>query len=189
MTDLRTGFAQSLNTAAVRLQEQVGRDQVIALAKEMGIGSPLSPHPSLALGSTEANLLELTAAYAAVLADVRRVEPYAVRAARTPGGATFRRRPAASPRPDWPRPAIMDLLFEAMRSGTGSAAALDVPVFGKTGTTQDYRDAWFIGFTEDLVVGVWVGNDDHAPMNGVTGGGLPAQIWRSFVAEALQATR
>jgi penicillin-binding protein 1A len=186
LTDLRTAFAQSLNTAAVRLQEQVGRDQVIALAREMGIRSPLPPHPSLALGSAEAPLLELTAAYAAVLADVRRVEPYAVRAARAPGGATFRRRPTASPRPDWPRPAIMELLFEAVRSGTGSAAGLDVPVFGKTGTTQDHRDAWFIGFTEDLVVGVWVGNDDHAPMNGVTGGGLPAQIWRSFVADALK---
>ena len=184
-TDLRTAFAQSLNTATVRLQEQVGREQVIALAKEMGIGSPLPPHPSLALGSAEANLLELTAAYAAVLADVRRVEPYVVRAARAPGGATFRRRPTASPRPDWPRPAIMELLFEAVRTGTGSAAGLDVPVFGKTGTTQDHRDAWFVGFTEDLVVGVWVGNDDHTPMNGVTGGGLPAQIWRSFVAEAL----
>ena len=78
----------------------------------------------------------------------------------------------------------MDLLFEAVRYGTGSAAALDVPVFGKTGTTQDHRDAWFIGFTEDLVVGVWVGNDDHTPMNGVTGGGLPAQIWRRFVERA-----
>ena len=184
-TDLRTAFAQSLNTATVRLQEQVGREQVIALATEMGIGSPLPPHPSLALGSAEANLLELTAAYTAVLADVRRVEPYVVRAARAPGGATFRRRPTASPRPDWPRPAIMELLFEAVRTGTGSAAGLDVPVFGKTGTTQDHRDAWFIGFTEDLVVGVWVGNDDHTPMNGVTGGGLPAQIWRSFVAQAL----
>ena len=64
-----------------------------------------------------------------------------------------------------------------------------MPVFGKTGTTQDHRDAWFIGFAEDLVVGVWVGNDDNAPMRGVTGGGLPAQIWRSFVADALQAAR
>jgi penicillin-binding protein 1A len=148
LTDLRTAFAQSLNTAAVRLQEQVGREQVIALAQEMGIASPLPPHRSLALGSAEATLLELTAAYAAVLADVRRVEPYVVRAARAPGGATFRRRPTASPRPDWPRPAIMELLLEAVRSGTGSAAALDVPVFGKTATTQDHRDAWFIGFTE-----------------------------------------
>ena len=73
-----------------------------------------------------------------------------------------------------------------MRSGTGRAAALDVPAFGKTGTTQDHRDAWFIGFVENLVVGVWVGNDDNRPMRGVTGGGLPAQIWRSFVAEALR---
>jgi membrane peptidoglycan carboxypeptidase len=80
----------------------------------------------------------------------------------------------------------MDLLLEAVRSGTGRAASLDVPVFGKTGTTQDHRDAWFIGFAEDLVVGVWVGNDDNAPMRGVTGGTLPAKIWRSFVADALK---
>ena len=79
----------------------------------------------------------------------------------------------------------MELLRAAVQSGTGRAARLDVPAFGKTGTTQDHRDAWFIGFAGDLAVGVWVGNDDHAPMNEVTGGTLPAQIWQSFVLDAL----
>jgi membrane peptidoglycan carboxypeptidase len=152
----------------------------------MGISAPLPPHPSLALGSAELSLLELTAAYAAVLADAGRVEPYVVRAVRAPGGAIFHRQRQAPLRADWPRPQIMDLLLEAVRSGTGKAATLEVPVFGKTGTTQDHRDAWFIGFAEDLVVGVWVGNDDNAPMREVTGGTLPAAIWRSFVADALR---
>ena len=183
---MRTAFAESLNSAAVRVQEEIGREAVIALAKEMGISSPLGPHPSLALGSAEVSLLELTAAYAAVLANVGRVEPYVVRAVRAPGGATFHRPRGAPARADWPRAQIMDLLLEAVRSGTGRAASLDVPVFGKTGTTQDHRDAWFIGFAEDLVVGVWVGNDDNAPMRGVTGGKLPAKIWQSFVADALK---
>jgi membrane peptidoglycan carboxypeptidase len=184
-TTLRTAFAKSLNTAAVRLQERVGREEVIALARQMGIKSPLSPHPSLALGGMEVTLLDLTAAYAAVLANVGRVEPYVVRAVQAPGGASFRQRRSAPPSADWPRPPIIELLRESVRSGTGKEAALDVPVFGKTGTTQDHRDAWFIGFTEGLVVGVWVGNDDGTPMKGVTGGSLPAKIWRTFVAETL----
>ena len=159
---------------------------MIALAKQMGIKSPLSPHPSLALGGMEVTLLDLTAAYAAVLANVGRVEPYVVRTVQAPGGANFRQRRSAPSRPDWPRQPIMELLREAVRSGTGHEAALDVPVFGKTGTTQDHRDAWFIGFTEDLVIGVWVGNDDDTPMKGVTGGSLPAKIWRTFVAGTLR---
>jgi membrane peptidoglycan carboxypeptidase len=185
MTDLRTAFAQSLNSAAVRLQEQVGREQVIALARQLGITSPLPPHPSLALGGMEVSLLELTAAYGAVRANAARIEPYLVRAVQAPGGVTFRERRAPPANHDWLRQPMVELLGEAVRSGTGRAAALDVPVFGKTGTTQDHRDAWFIGFTEDLVVGVWVGNDENTPMTGVTGSSLPAKIWRSFVAQAL----
>jgi membrane peptidoglycan carboxypeptidase len=188
MTDLRTAFAQSLNSAAVRLQEQVGREQVIALARQLGITSPLPAHPSLALGGMEASLLELTAAYAAVRANAARVEPYVVRAVQAPGGVTFRERQPAPSNRDWLGQPMVDLLGEAVRTGTGKAAVLDAPVFGKTGTTQDYRDAWFIGFTEELVVGVWVGNDENAPMTGVTGSSLPAKIWRSFVAEALRPT-
>jgi len=185
-TDLRTAFAQSLNSAAVWVQEAVGRERVIALAEAMGIASPLRPHPSLALGSAEVTLLELTAAYAAVLAAVGRVEPYVVRAIAAPGHAAFQRRRPAPPHAEWPRAQILELLRAAVQFGTGRAAGLEVPVFGKTGTTQDHRDAWFIGFTRDLVVGVWVGNDDNAPMRGITGGGLPAEIWRSFVADALE---
>ena len=79
---------------------------------------------------------------------------------------------------------MIDLLSTTIRSGTGKAAAFDRPAAGKTGTSQDYRDAWFIGFTADLVVGVWLGNDDGEPMAGVAGGGLPAKIWRDFMIQA-----
>jgi len=80
---------------------------------------------------------------------------------------------------------LRDVLYAVVQRGTGRAAALSVPTFGKTGTTSDYRDAWFIGFAGDLVVGVWIGNDDNRPLPGTAGGGLPARIWRSFMAEAL----
>ena len=83
---------------------------------------------------------------------------------------------------------LRDVLYAVVQRGTGRAAALSVPTFGKTGTTSDYRDAWFIGFAGDLVVGVWIGNDDNRPLPGTAGGGLPARIWRSFMAEALGTT-
>lgn len=82
---------------------------------------------------------------------------------------------------------MLNLLRAAVSDGTGRAARLPIPVFGKTGTAQDHRDAVFVGFTGDVVVGVWVGNDDHSPMKGVTGGGLPAQIWHDFALRSLQA--
>jgi penicillin-binding protein 1A len=80
---------------------------------------------------------------------------------------------------------LRDVLYAVVNRGTGRAAALSIPTFGKTGTTSDYRDAWFIGFAGDLVVGIWVGNDDNSPLPGTTGGGLPARIWRDFMADAL----
>jgi penicillin-binding protein 1A len=185
-TDLRTAFARSANSAAVRLQERVGRERVIERARSMGIAGGMAPLPSLALGTIEASLLELTAAFAAIRADRARIEPYGVRALHTSSGRTLRPpAPETAPAP-WPQAAMRELLGEVVRTGTGRRAALEVPVFGKTGTTQDHRDAWFIGFAEDLVVGVWVGNDDDTPMQGVTGGGLPAEIWRDFVGEAIR---
>ncbi len=185
-TTLRAAFAESLNSVAVRLAEQVGRDKVIALARSMGIESPLAPDPSLALGTSEVTLLEITAAYAAVDAGVARVRPYGVRRIAGPGSAFIAREPLRPTPPAWPREDMLDLLGAVVRTGTGKAAALDAPVFGKTGTTQESRDAWFVGFTRDLVVGVWVGNDDNTPMNGITGGHLPARIWADFVKAAKQ---
>lgn len=184
-TTLRTAFARSLNAATVRLQERIGRERIIELGRAMGITSPLAPNPSLALGTNEISLLELTAAYAAVQAGRRPIKPHVVRAIESLGAARFATEQRDEGEPLHERDAMLSLLREVVRSGTGKAAELATASFGKTGTTQDYRDAWFVGFAEDLVVGVWVGNDDQRPTNDVTGGRLPARIWHAFMAEAL----
>jgi penicillin-binding protein 1A len=183
---LRTAFAKSMNSVAVQLADVVGIRSVIEVAKKLGIRSDLPAVPSLALGSAEVNLLEMTSAFAAIAANVESLEAYCLRSIRR-GDQTLHTR-AAAPRLSSADPvareAMIDLLMTVVREGTGKAARIPAPAAGKTGTTQDYRDAWFIGFTPELVVGVWVGNDDNTPMNGVTGGSLPATIWREFVTQA-----
>jgi penicillin-binding protein 1A len=178
---LRDAFALSSNIAAVRVEQEAGHAAVVRAARDLGVTSPLAPDATLALGSSGVTLLELTSAYAAVSAGRAPVRPYGVR----PGGTAPIA--AASPLGDTEREAMLDLLQAVVTSGTGRAARLGQPAYGKTGTTQDHRDALFIGFTGDIVVGVWVGNDDLSPMRGVTGGGLPAQMWRDFTARALDA--
>lgn len=181
---LRQAFALSSNVAAVRLAEAVGRDQVIRAARDLGISSPLGDHPSLALGTSGVTLLEMTSAYAAIAGN-----RYPVRARGLPEmeRSWFDRL--------WDRQRSFDpsthekmlaLLASAANDGTGRLAALNARTYGKTGTTQDNRDAIFIGFAGDLVTGVWVGRDDNSPMAGVGGGGLPARIWRGFMADALR---
>ncbi|WP_298964527.1 PBP1A family penicillin-binding protein [uncultured Methylobacterium sp.] len=186
---LRTAFAQSVNTVAVQLAEAVGLPAVIATARGLGVQSEMPSVPSLALGSAETTLMEMTRAYAAVAAGTETVEPYTIRQI-TSRDQTLYNRPPVAPAPmrdAAARAGMVDLLAAVVREGTGKAARVSVPSGGKTGTTQDYRDAWFVGFTADLVVGVWVGNDDNSPMEGVTGGDMPAQIWRDVVTQALAA--
>ncbi len=187
---LRRAFADSINTVAVKLTEYVGRDRVIGVARLLGVTSSLRPTPSLALGSFEVTLLELTGAYAAIAADVKRIEPYGIREIRGRGRTLYqhkaldRRKRGVLP---WKRDAMVDMLMEAVQTGTGRAAAFGRPAAGKTGTSQDNRDGWFIGFTNDLVVGVWVGRDDSEPVEGLQGGGMPARIWRDFMIGAYSA--
>jgi penicillin-binding protein 1A len=182
--NLRTAFAQSINTVAAQLADEVGIPAVIDMAKRFGVQSELPNVPSLALGSAEVTLLEMTRAFAAVAAG-QPVEPYAVRAIRARDQALYTRPAAGAPRePMRSRAAMLDLLTAVVREGTGKAAALKVPVGGKTGTAQEYRDAWFVGFTPELVVGVWFGNDDNSPTNRVAGGDLPARVWRDFTGQA-----
>jgi 1A family penicillin-binding protein len=185
---LREAFAESVNTVAALLQQQLGAESVIAMARSLGIESPLAPDPSLALGTSGVTLLEMVQAYAAVAAGRPKVESYGISRLEGHAGRVFER--PALPPPDptaplpWPRRQVLDLLLAAVRSGTAANARLERPAAGKTGTTQDNRDAWFVGFTADAVVGVWVGNDDNSPMQAVTGGGLPALIWRDFMNAA-----
>jgi penicillin-binding protein 1A len=168
---LRNAFAGSSNVAAARLAQQVGRSAVVRAAEDMGVHADFPNDLTLALGTTPMTLLDLTAAYAGVAAGQTPVTPYGVPQVRV---APTRQLPRAE------RDGLLDLLRAAVTFGTGNVGNVSPYAYGKTGTTQDYRDALFVGFVGDMVIGVWVGNDDNSPMNGVAGAGLPAEIWRDF---------
>jgi penicillin-binding protein 1A len=181
---LRDAVTFSSNSVAVQISERVGRDNVIRAARDLGVTSTLRPAPSLPLGVNGMTLMELTAAYAAVASGRYPIHPHGL----PPQESAWFGRPADAPGTNRDRafPMLRDVLYSVVQRGTGRAASLSVPTFGKTGTTSDYRDALFVGFAGDLVVGVWVGNDNNTPLPGTSGGGLPARIWRSFMAEALR---
>ena len=187
---LEEAFAKSINTIAVQLGQEVGISSVIDVAHRLGIQSPLNPVPSLALGTSDVTPLEMTAAYGSFATLGRKVDPYLVREVRKPDGTVLYRRPAPASQQVFSEDNALqmnDLLVQVVQEGTGHAAAVPgYDVAGKTGTSSDYRDAWFIGFSSDLITGVWVGNDDSSPMNKVTGGLLPAQIWNGYMRVALQ---
>jgi penicillin-binding protein 1A len=184
---LAQAFADSINTAAVRLAQQVGLEQVIAAARDLGITGALPAVPSLALGTADVSLLDLTAAYAAVRAGKAPIKPWGI------AGISLDGRPQlqsmGSP-PDLTQSLqreqgpLLELLQDVVQHGTGREARLDGFAAGKTGTSQSYRDAWFIGFDDSLITGVWVGNDDDSPTDHVTGGSLPTAIWKRFMTEA-----
>jgi penicillin-binding protein 1A len=154
-------------------------------ARKLGITTPISTYPAMALGTSPTTLIEMTAAYAGVAAARRPIVPTGL-AEPKPAGMIGVVKSAATALAPWPaRDPMLQLLQSAVRNGTGSAARLNVPTYGKTGTTQNHRDALFIGFAGDLVVGVWFGNDDNTPMDGVMGGGVPARTWKRFMQRAL----
>ena len=186
---LREAFARSSNTATVRLSEAVGRDNVIRAARDLGITTPLLNKPSIALGTSGVSLLELTSAYAAVASGRYPIAARGLPQPQEPEGlsAFFRRDGALDRRRDWAP--MLDLLYAAANDGTGKRAALSIPTFGKTGTTQENRDALFVGFAGDLVVGVWVGRDDNQSLGRVSGGTVPAQIWHDFMVSATSIAR
>jgi 1A family penicillin-binding protein len=188
---METAFAQSLNSVAAQLGQRVGPERIVGVAQRLGVLSDLRPTPSLALGTSEVTLLELMAAYGTIANRGVRVQPYGLVHVQTEDRLIHPLGPVrAEPLID---PAIDDELLRLMvavvERGTGRAARIDRPAAGKTGTTQDYHDAWFIGFTRDLVAGVWVGNDDNAGTNKVTGGSLPAQVWHDFMVAAYATGR
>ena len=185
---MEEALSSSSNVAAVRLFNDVGSEKVIETARALGVTSALPEgDPSLALGTSTMTLLELTSAYAGVAANTYPVRPRAFPEVEKSWWDTFW---------DWVfgtedsmsyrvHKDIEQMLRTAINQGTGRAATLPIRNYGKTGTTQDYRDALFVGYAEDLVVGVWIGNDDNSPLNKVSGGGLPAQIWKQFMRGAL----
>ena len=187
---LRQALAESINTVAVKLSETAGRSRVIAAAHRMGIVSELTSSPAVALGVSEVTLLELTSAYAPFSNGGYAVVPYGIVEVRTPEGRVlYRREHDTGPQVIDGRAydQMNDMLSYALSQGTGRAARLNHhAAAGKTGTSQDYRDGWFIGYSRQLVTGVWFGNDDGASMKGVTGGGLPARTWKTFMDAALK---
>jgi penicillin-binding protein 1A len=185
---LADAFARSINTAAVRLAMDVGLDEVIRAARDLGIDARLPKVPSLALGAVEVSLLDLTGAFASVRAGRTHVEPWGIAAFGPEGQPRLQTMgpPMVGSQQSLGRyqQPMIDLLRGVVEHGTGKAAALNGFAAGKTGTSQNHRDAWFIGFNESLVVGVWVGNDDGTSMKGVVGGALPAAIWKRFMTQA-----
>jgi penicillin-binding protein 1A len=177
---LREAFAVSSNVAAVRLSEEVGRDKVIAAARDLGLRGDLERGPTMALGTSGVSLIDLVAAYAAVSAGRHPVRPHGLPVENATSGTT--------PMDPRVRAQMLELLRAAVDEGSGRGARLSTQAFGKTGTSQDGRDAYFIGFAGDLITGVWIGHDDNRPIPGAQGGGVPAAIWRTFMTSALTPT-
>ncbi len=185
---LRKALALSLNTVAVKLCVAVGPENVVMTANRLGITSPLQPVASLALGSSEVTLLELTSAYVPFSNGGKAVVPYIVtRITTRDGRVLYERRGSGLGQviSEEDLGAMNDMMRAVITSGTGRRARLKGrDAGGKTGTSQDYRDAWFIGYTAQYTAGVWFGNDDNSPTRRVTGGSLPAQVWKSVMTEA-----
>jgi penicillin-binding protein 1A len=188
---LETALAQSVNTVAARLANDVGTARVAATARRLGIASPIQTGPSMALGAVEVSPLEMAQAYDAFDNGGVRARPYGIERIRTAAGRVLYDH-GAEPAPRVQvigQPALsymIEMMRQVIASGTGARARVPgYDLAGKTGTTSDYRDAWFIGYTGGFVAAVWTGRDDDSPMRRVTGGGAPAEIWRAFMAAAL----
>ena len=181
-------LAHSINTVAVRLADEVGGARIGEIARRFGFrGIPDVPNLSVALGAYEVNLLELTGAFQVFQQAGQRTQPYLIEAIDTSRGESLYAHPVPSSSSvyDSANAGQMVRMMEGVLAhGTGTRAAFGRPAAGKTGTTQNWRDAWFVGFTPDWVCGVWVGNDDDQPMNHITGGQIPAEIWRRVMITA-----
>ncbi|HHL42786.1 MAG TPA: PBP1A family penicillin-binding protein [Hellea balneolensis] len=186
---LETALALSVNTVAVKLSEAIGRERVVETAARLGLEG-LKPYASIALGAQETTLFDLTQAYIPFANWGYRVEPYGVQAVYDMAGNVIYTRPAKAQERIIETATLGRLnamLNKVVMGGTAKRARIaGVELAGKTGTTNDYRDAWFIGYGTDLIAGVWVGNDDNTKMARVTGGSIPAHIWHDFMQTAIR---
>ncbi|MGR4862693.1 transglycosylase domain-containing protein [Caulobacter sp. LARHSG274] len=188
---LQTALAQSINTVAARLANEVGTSNVAATARRLGITSKIQLDPSMALGAVEVSPMEMAQAYAAFSNGGFLAKGYGIERIRTTSGKVLYDHSVDK----GPRPAVIgspslqymnQMMRQVVEAGTGARAKVEgYDIAGKTGTTSDYRDAWFVGYTGGFVTAVWTGKDDNTPMKRVTGGGAPAEIWKSFMSAAL----
>ncbi|MFM8939883.1 MAG: transglycosylase domain-containing protein, partial [Phenylobacterium sp.] len=188
---LETALARSVNTVAARLADEVGRETVAATARRLGISTPIPTTPAMALGSGLVTPMDMAESYGAFAFAGRQVEAWGVSRIRTAGGRVVWSRPApAAQKQIIANPALSDLnrmMRQVILAGTGTRAGIPGrDLAGKTGTTSDYRDAWFAGYTGGVVAVVWLGRDDNQPMKGVTGGSLPAEVWKGVMTAAVK---
>ncbi|MEP3072391.1 MAG: PBP1A family penicillin-binding protein [Maricaulis sp.] len=185
LVTLQEALKRSINTVAVQVADEVGIGRIVEMGHRLGIRSDLPELPAIALGAAEVNLVELTAAYSVFANDGERRAPYFILSiTNSRGDVLYEHRDPGAERAleTETAQAMSTMLQDVVMTGTGRRAALPGRASaGKTGTSQSFRDAWFIGYTADYTAGVWVGNDDDSPMENVPGGGLPAQIWRDFM--------
>ena len=187
---LQEALRRSINTVAAQIGDEIGPEAIVDMAHRLGIETDLPPLPALSLGAVEVSPLELTAAYSTLANDGVRRTPFLILSVTDSRGRILYERPDPAPVGERAIEAdvaqtVSTLMQDVVLAGTGQNARLpDRPVAGKTGTSQDSRDAWFVGFSADYTVGVWVGNDDDTPTRNVTGGGLPARLWRDFMLAA-----
>jgi len=188
---LQTAFAQSINTVAAKLGSDVGTQNVAQTAHRLGITETIQTSPSMALGAVEVTPLEMAQAYDSFANGGVAAKAYGIERIRTAAGKVlFDHSLGAQPKaPVIGQPALsymIQLMREVLVSGTGVKAQIPgYDLAGKTGTTSDYRDAWFVGYTGGFAAAVWTGRDDNTPMKKVTGGSTPAQIWRQFMVASL----
>jgi penicillin-binding protein 1A len=173
---------------AAEVADEVGQTEVCAIANRMGITTPCAPVPSIALGSSEVTLSDMTQAFSVFMREGQRIDAYLVSAIGDSRGQMIYRRQTTIPQQVLPLDvarAMTGMMGRVLQVGTGTRALLEGrDAAGKTGTSQDWRDAWFVGYTHDYTAGVWVGFDDFTPMAKVTGGGPPAEIWAEFMTQA-----
>jgi penicillin-binding protein 1A len=179
----RQAVVRSINTPFIQLGEALGFEEVVAMARTLGIEEDLPPFPSVVLGAADLPPVQLAAAYATLSADGRRTPPYLIERVETVDGEVLHEhRPEGEQVIDANVARVVnDVLAGVISDGTGGAADIGRPAVGKTGTTNDHRDAWFVGHTPDHATAVWVGNLDNAPMDGVTGGSVPATVWSAYM--------
>ena len=191
-TTLAYALRHSLNTIPVQLAMKIGRKPIVDVATAAGIKTPILAVASMPLGTNEVTVLDMTTAYATFANGGKQVTPYTVLEIRRPNGDVLYSRAKDAPQPKqiFDEIHIADLNYmmnQVVTQGTGRNALLGfTPQAGKTGTTQDYRDAWFVGYTAQYVTAVWFGNDDYSPTKKITGGNLPAIAWKAFMEKALE---